>query len=491
MSWHKTRQLAQSDYLKLAPILVLAFYIAFIPHLNYPYPLHVDEWVHIARTNALMHPGSVNYPGSFLLEAGFHIFLGTFQNISGISWMTIFRYSPSIIFVITVLTVYIMARREGFGLEAAFFTCLIPTTVGILGPAFLIPMSIGLLFTPLILFLAFNYQNIWSYLIIFLFICFLLAIHAPSAICPIIVLTPYILLNLKGNFKHSLGIGLAFILPFLGVFPWIFGLLLPTAKGLLVQQPPTDFVQLPRLIKTYGYLPTLFCFLGTFLLVIRGSKKNYGLVLGLLALLLMLVTFFTFHYGVPIMYERGLMFMMLMLSIVAGAGLMELKNFQLPEKVSSWIKVPFITRNVGRVLCLVLVGIILAISIPARLDTPYYHMIDKEDYQAFVWVKENVAENYEKAILDPWKATAFTALTGKNIYTRIHEYPKATDEAAYGFLRDGSVNTAFLRENGISIIYTRVYDRGQNKNIGYGSDNPELEEIAPNIYLLREVEKPE
>lgn len=54
----------------------------------------------------------------------------------------------------------------------------------------------------------------------------LLAIHAPSAICPIIVLTPYILLNMKGNFKHSLGIALAFrhprILDFL--FNILYGL---------------------------------------------------------------------------------------------------------------------------------------------------------------------------------------------------------------------------------------------------------------------------
>ncbi len=93
----------------------------------------------------------------------------------------------------------------GVGLQAAFFTCLIPTTVGILGPGFLVPVTMGLLFTPLLLFLALNFRTVWSYLLIFVFTCFLLAIHAPSAICPIILLAPYILLNLKGNFKHSLG----------------------------------------------------------------------------------------------------------------------------------------------------------------------------------------------------------------------------------------------------------------------------------------------
>lgn len=359
---------------------------------------------------------------------------------------------------------------------------------GILGPGFLVPVTMGLLFTPLTLFLAFNFRTVWSYLLIFIFICFLLSIHAPSAICPIIVLAPYILLNLRGNFKHSLGLILALGLPFLVIFPWIFALLLPTAKSLLTPTPLTEFVQFPRVIETYGYLPILSCLLGTFLLATRGGKQNYGLILGLLVLLLMLVTFFTFHYGVPIMYERGLMYLMLMISIVAGAGLMFLRKLELPGMSGFKLKKPLIAQAIGIALCLVFIGATLAMALPDRQAEPYYHMIDREDYQAFVWIKDNINEDYEKAILDPWKATAFTALTDKNIYTRIHAYPTATDMEAYAFLRGGSTDTAFLRENGISVIYTRVYDGTQNRNIGYSSDNPDLVEVAKNVYLLKEAE---
>ena len=483
-------RLLKLDYLMLLPILGLAFYIAFIPHLDYQYALHVDEWIHLVRSKTIMGAGSTTYPGLFLLEVGFHLFWGVFQYLSGISWMVIFRYFPSVIFMFTVLSVYILGRREGFGLEAAFFTCLIPTTVGILGPAFLVPVSMGLLFTPLILFLAFNFRTVWSYLVILILICFLLSIHAPSAICPIIVLIPYILLNLKGNFRHSLGVALALILPFLVIFPWILDMLLPTAKGLLTQSPPTLYVQLPRLIQTYGYLPILSCLLGCFVLAIRGGKRNYALPLGLLALLLMLVTFFTFHYGVPIMYERGLMYLMLMLSIVAGAGLAAVKNIRLPARLSAWLKVPLITQNVGRFLCLVLVGITLFMTIPDRLDTPYYHMIDSEDYQAFVWIKDNISADYGTAIVDPWKATAFTAITSKGIYTRIHMGPKPIDLATYAYLSGGSSNTTFLRQNGISIVYTRVSDVA-GQNIEYSSDNPDLVEVAKNIYLLKKAETEE
>jgi hypothetical protein len=342
----------------------------------------------------------------------------------------------------------------------------------------------GLLFTPLILFLAFYLKTFWSYFLIFILNCFLLATHAPSAICPIIILVPYILFNLKDNFRHSLGIALALALPFLVIFPWIFDMLLPTAKNVLVIRMPSEYVQLPRVLKTLGYFPIGLSLLGIFVLAMRGGKTSYGLILGLLAISLMLVTFYTFHYGLQIMYTRGLMFTMLMISIVAGAGLMGLKNLKLPESLGNWLRVPFITQNAGRFLCLAIVVGMLYISIPDHLDTPYYHMIDNVDYEAFVWIRDNIDASYTKAIVDPWKATAFCAITERNVYTRIHVRPYDTDKEAYAFIRDGSTDTNFLRKNGISIIYTRVYDGA--KNIDYAIDNPDITKLAQNIYLLKE-----
>ena len=486
------RKLFQPDYLMLVAVLGLAFYITFIPHIQYPYPLHVDEWVHLARSSAIMQAGSTTFidpfsgQGSLSLssnfETGFQLFLGIFQTISGISWMDIFRYFPSVIFLITVLSVYVMAQKEGFGLEAALLTSLLPTSVGIMGPALLVPVTIGLLFTPLILLLAINYKTIWSYILIFVFICFLLSIHAPSAIFPIIVLTPYILLNLKGNFKHSLWVTLALLTPFLIIFPWIVTLVFKTAGVLFTPQSHTDYVQLPRVIQTLGYVFLSLSLLGTFLLAIRGGKKNYGLVLGLLALLLMLVSFYTFNYGISILYERGLLFMLLILGIVGGAGLSAVRHFQIPERFRNWVRLSYINRYAGVMAWVILIGVVLSISIPKHLDTNYYYMIDEEDYKTFVWIRDNLDEEYSKAILDPWKATAFSAITGKYAYTRIHAYPMEIDLRSYEFLRGGSNDSTILKENGISVVYTRVVS--EDGNIEYGSNNPDLVQVAKNVYIL-------
>jgi len=170
------------------------------------------------------------------------------------------------------------------------------------------------------------------------------------------------------------------------------------------------------------------------------------------------------------------MYMMLMMSVIAGAGLMGIRKFGLPERIRLRLRVPLImARNLGPVLCLVLIGFILGQAIPSHQQTPYYHMIRSQDYEDFTWIRDNVEDKYDKAILDPWKATAFTAITQKHVFTRIHDFPKPSDDEAYKFLSGNCADTAFLRENGISIIYTR-----ENCN------NPSLIKVRENVYLLED-----
>ncbi|MFC1962379.1 hypothetical protein ACFLWB_00015 [Chloroflexota bacterium] len=470
----------------LIPILALAFYIAFIPHRSYPYLVHIDEWIHMAYSEAILQAQDTTYTEPFTgrgtknivtnLELSFQLFWGIFHQISGLSWIAIFRYFPSIIFMITVLSAFVFGRREGFGWEAALFTCLIPTGVGIMGPAFLVPVAMGLLFIPLSLFIIFNFRTWQSYLVIFAFISFVIAIHPPSALLLILILSPFILLNLKDNLKLSLGLALALAFPFLVTLPWIArsGAVKNVINSIFTPQPLPQFIDLPWITRDYGYLPILFALLGTFLLSMKGGKKNYGLILGLLALLLMLTTFYAFHYGSDIMYLRGLPFMMLMTGLVASAGLMGIRRLEPLTMLGIKIKAPLIAQIVGISLSLALVGFTLSIAIPNRQSRPYYHMIEQEDYEAFIWIRENIDESYYKAILDPWKATAFTAVTSKYVYTRTHVAPTTTDTGTLEFLSDGCTDTDFLRKNDISIVYSPE-----------ACNNPDLAEVRENIYLLK------
>lgn len=460
----------------------LAFYLVFLPHLNYPYPIHHDEWMHMAYAEYVMQAGSLSFTdpfsGQFImditsnLEAGFHIILGLLQQVTGMSWPTLFTYFPGIIFMVTILAVYVLAQGEGFGLEAAFFTCLIPTSKGILGPAFLVPMALGLTFVPLALFVAFNLKCWQGYLLLFIFTFLLVLIHAPTAIGLCIILIPYVALNLRDNLRHSLGILLAMAAPFVLSLPWTLKSVVSSINSLLVSQLPSSFVTFPPLLQNYGLLPIALSLLGCIWLVINADKKKLGLLLGLLSLLLMLFIFYRFHIGLPILYERGLMQMVLMLSIIAGAGLFWVRNIKLSRNYTGRISA-LLSRNSGAVLCMLVVGIILFFSVPGRLTTSYYHMIEQEDYEAFIWIRDNLGTDYSLALLDPWKATAFTAITQKHILHRIFPQEEPTDIKISQFLKDGCPNTAFLRDNGVSVVYNEL-----------PCNNPDLVAVNKNVYVL-------
>jgi len=490
----KVLWLIKSDLLKLLLILGLAFYIAFIPHMEYPYPIHIDEWVHMSFANEIMTERGFNiiepFTGNPLqlenkLEFGFQFVLGAFQQITGIAWNIIFRYSPSLIFMVTIFFVYLFARKEGYGWQAALLACLVPTTIGILGPAFLVPVAVGLLFLPLMLYLTFNYKKWWSYMLLFIFTSFLISMHGPSIVCIVTILIPYILLNSRKELKHSLKIAVALFLPFLLLLPFTFEVVSSLFNSLITREPPIVDIYIPQLLSDYGYLPVIMTLVGVFGLTLRGNVKNMSLVFGLLLFICMLAVFQTFGFGISSVYLRGLLFGILLLGIVGGAGLREISNIKLPEGIGARFNYALLTKHLGTGLSIIIICFTLIIAIPVRQNEPYYYTIDKTDYDAFIWIRDNISEEYDRAMLDPWKATAFTAITGKHVYTRTQMGPTAIGAETQHFLRDGSIDTELLTANKLSIIYTRIFD-GQH-NINFRSDNPDLEEVAQNVYLLKDL----
>jgi hypothetical protein len=469
--------------LMLIPILALAYYIAFIPHQGYAYPIHLDEWFAMANTNELFTQGYVTqltdpFSGGGMLfwqftEVGFHLFWGTFQKISGIPWIIIFRYFPGIIMIFTTLSVYLPARKRGFGWEAALFATLVPTTVGVLGPAFLVPVATALLFIPLSLYLSFEFEDLRSLPVLFIFITFLLIIHAFTAIAVAIAILPFIILNLKSKLKRSLGIAAAVFVPFIILLPWGMPYIRQVIGYLSEPQYLSPVVDYPQLIHLYGYIPIVLVLIGAFYLTRRGEIKDYALTLGLLALLCVQVAYYAFHFGMGGVYERNFLYTTLLMSIISGAGLAAVKKIQVSRIPGSFIP-DWSKKNIGILLSAILIILTLITVIPMRQSANYYHMIDKNDYEAFVWIDKNVGNEYNLALLDPWKATAFTAVTGKKVFRRTTMTTLHEDRQIYKFLAEGSKDSAFLRDKGISLVYTTS-----------PVENPDLYEVRENIYLFK------
>jgi len=127
------------------------------------------------------------------------------------------------------------------------------------------------------------------------------------------------------------------------------------------------------------------------------------------------------------------------------------------------------------VIMLVLTGIFAAIN---NMGTEYYQLIDEEDYDSFIWIKQNT-EPTLRILCDPWKARALAPVAERVVYAvmpfgPVEEQLSLVYKANQFFMNNCS-NTSFLIENNIDIIYTR--DTCKNEN---------LTEVQKHIYLFEQ-----
>ena len=222
--------------LLLIGLLSFIMFMTFLPHLsmNYYLPFHVDEWINLSYSRAIMDSSSVSFPdpytGEDLLsnaEIGFHTFTASLSWITTSSLNTLFLFMPSILALFLGLTVFIIGEKaeKKFGFEACLFIALIPTTIRYLGPSFYVAVAVGLLFLLFLLWLIQQKQN--TFLILIAPVIWSLAIiHPATAFAGIIVASIYcIMLTVEKHKKVALitGLNIAII-----VIPFIFLFIIPS-----------------------------------------------------------------------------------------------------------------------------------------------------------------------------------------------------------------------------------------------------------------------
>lgn len=442
----------KKEVIPLLIILLISAYFAYLPHREYQYPLHRDEWDRITLANAFLKYKTLEFPNPFTGEGiiknhpeiGFLIFISMFKLI-GIDWWPLFRYFPIFLSVLLTFLTYVLARKLHYGLEAAFFVALIPTTVRYLGPAFFVPVSLALPLIILSLYSAFFLKRS-RYVIIFLISVFLLYEHPPSALVTFIAL--FFLLLMEKDVRMFITI----LLASLTAIPQFLAYIEHEGVEGLIFTAVATFKGVP---EEFGYIPTALFVLG-FFLAIRGWRR-YEVVIGFTVTTLFgLIALYRFFNYVPFIYpERVLLYSMLFMSLLAGKGL-------------NWIK------NKSRIIALFMLLAIFLLSYQSHINTPYYHIINEEEFQDFLWIRDNLNG---KAVLDPWKAIAFTAVAEKPVYAIIPAGPDEIMakriEEALKFLRGNCSDVKFLIKNNISIVYCKD-----------AVNNPYLIKVRDGIYYF-------
>ena len=471
----------------LFAIIALAFYMALWPRLNYPYPLHVDEWMHLGHTTQILNTGHLNYPHPFQggqwevgghPETGYYLWFGTSMLATGSTWLTLARLMPALVLGLIAFSAYAWGRKRGFGLEAAFFATFIHTTIRFLGPAFLVPVTLGLVFFPLCLILLEKMEKDWRPLpLIVISLVALFLTHGTTAVAVGFVLVIFLVFYLALS-KHPMrqklpSLTCLLLIPFSGlvIFLWNRAFVLREIQNIInAEKIPLPAIPIP--LPQLGYIMIALAVIGFGFMIARGGWRNYALLVPT-AILLFFVQFYRqwFEVGPDILYERGWLYVMLLMAFIAGYGLSQLRQLGLAFfQRWSW----------GTFSVYIALVVVVFFALGQRMEgyakEEYYHVVDVPTYHDFKWIGEELPQD-SIALLNPSVAWAYVPITGGKYTYTAKAFPWGMPELIEigSFFRAGAPDTEYIREKNVNILYSP-----------FPLKNPDLVEVRDGVYILRE-----
>lgn len=477
----------------LAGILIFIAFMMFLPHVinNYYLPFHVDEWEHYTYSRTIIESGSISFPNPYTgegivlhPEVGFQIATANLYFISDADLPTIFVFMPAILAMFIGLVVFNIGDRaeRKFGLEAAFLVAFIPTTVRFMGPSFWVAITLGLLFLLFIIWLG-QLKTIQGALLISVFLIILFIIHPPTALAAILIMFLFtIFLAVEKQYKTALYMGIFTLLPLLLLFflatewNYTFDMVITALSG------KTYLMELPKIwvdFNQLGIITWIFFILGSFYAFAKGKTMVRTLCVAAILFFIIIGAYSRFHFGIPIIYERSFLYLFLLVALIAAVGVSELRKtvtllteHHAPPRYKRYAKI------FGYFVPIVVALLLLFTAAPAHSQIPYYQMINEEQYTTFTWIHNHITtyqdhdHPYDRAAVDPFIASPFTALTGIHTISTIMSpvYGYNLHLQMETFLNNECRNTSFLEVYQLSVIYGRC-------------NNSNLTMIYPLVYL--------
>jgi len=448
-------------------VILFALVLNFSPHFYYPYPLHVDEYLHLDQAKQIVEKENINNmtdpTGRFQqndMEIGEHIFLAEIFIWTNIK-MSNAVFIPAIFSIFSIIITYIYLRRFSkiSALVAIILLALIPTTVGFLGEKFIVPVNISFIAIPAVLFLIDRYERnpTSKNLIPFIpLISVSLLFHPPSGFAVLTIISAYLLLLTYGylkaiRLKSEEGQNKEKIFKILSIsaisFIIVIQLFLPTllSKGIEAgtfakQSYLEDIIYFPNY---FGIFPLILSATGIFFLIYR---KNLLIPLSLLLFLIDLIAYIHFQKIFLFPYGRIYIYLSILLSISAAIGVYEILKF----------KGRFF--RVGIIVLVLLISLSIYEQLPKHSPYQYYQIMNDNDYKNFEWLKENTPKN-STILADSWKSKGLVIFAERKPYSYFPLGPSGKKSLYYcesgdGFLASQCNNTEFLINNSIDYVYS-------------------------------------
>lgn len=420
------------QYILLALVLLFGFFIVYKVHLSYsgdvinpysgtpyvdvknyyyPYPLHADEFTHLASAEYIMNEGSIPHINPYVqsekntdIEAGFHSFIASIFTITGLNPVMFYQLLPAIFIVITMLSlfllVFVLTDNYWIALLSALFISIVKSNINLTGLWFMIPLTFSLFLIFMSLAAYFSKGKI-RYLSILFFLAAVFSYPLAAIIIAASVIINECIILVKEKHhpllkKKYLPYYLISIVLILAIIVFIF-------KGDLSRFPlifkygwTVNFEQTYMPWQMIGWPLFIATMIGIVFSIIKKINRIFLILLLFLLIPMLMYSFLGFTIAVP--YQRAFMLFTFMLAPLAAIAVCYVSEYSARAIIKIFRadgKKSFIVANV--ILAIITLSLISASMFNYyKIDDKRFrlvHYLNDDNYDALLWIRSHYSQN--------------------------------------------------------------------------------------------------
>jgi hypothetical protein len=425
-----------------------------------PYPVHVDEYTHMAYAAHATRNGSLADPytgerfdvGIFSLqgdvhERGFQLGLAQLSLLTGVSLPLFFLWGAAVWAGLLAALVWAALRGPG-AWAAAAFVAFLPTDTLFMGPGLLVPITFGLAWVVAVAW-AMQQANGGARVVAVLLLVtgsFFIHIVAGAACLVMAVCAAW---GLDASWRTRAALSAVAFVPLVWVGPAIVD---EVAKQWSL---PANHTLGQSFFGAIGLVAWILFVAGTAAAVTSKTHRAWGWF-AIVAALVVAVALVTGTTSLAL-YYRSAHLLMLTAAILGGYAVG--RAFDILKRL---VPPP-------AAVAAMVVGVAIAVSpgIASHLHQPYYRVHDDATWRsAEVLAMEATASDV--FLSDPWQAMAYNAVSGAAPYTvlRPGSPPERGDDWSF-YLATGA-SEAWLKARGITYVIAPVPPNAPYTHLGSG-----------------------
>lgn len=447
-----------------------------------PYPVHVDEHLHLAFMAEIDRTGEVQIDHPYTGEAvpspvftvdglrserGWQVAIVQFHQATGVPFPTLPHFLPALWAAYLGLCLWALLRPAPGALAAAAFTAILPTTLRFLGVGFLVPSAFGLPWILAVMAVTHRGRGPGRLVALALLITGGFFMHiVPGTIALVAGLLTVALR--PAPWQDRLGLVGAMLLPLVWIWP---------SSAQDVEQAVTALNHLP-------FQASIFRSLGILLLgsAVAGAAwawfqrteptvPHRAFTVIALGAVTSLVWSIDAQHSNDATYGRLIPILFLALGALAGLGIGATGTF-VGGRVRR--KGPVFAGVVGATIVVAATLAGLVVPMQHHMREPYYRIFDEASWAALEDFAATPAGPSDVFLSHPWEAPLLNAATGARPWTYLLPGgPPVAGDDYFHYRSTGGADAAWLEERDIRYV------------VDVQPPNAPYVELAPRVYLLQ------